>query len=59
MTNAELKAKIKAAGFSLWQIAEQVGICDITLTRWLRSERDTSHQTQIIKALNELISTDE
>lgn len=54
MTNAELKAEIKANGFPLWRIAEQIGVCDLTIARWLRSERDTTHQPQILKALDEL-----
>lgn len=54
MTNCELKQKIKQNGFALWQVAEQIGVCDLTLSRWLRSERDTRNQPKIIKALEEL-----
>ena len=54
MKNSELKQTIKDSGFYLWQIAEEIGVCDMTLQRWLRSERDTSHQDRIIAALNRL-----
>lgn len=54
MKNCELKKLIKENGFFFWQVAEEVGVCEMTLQRWLRSERDTSHQTIIIEALDRL-----
>lgn len=54
MTNAELKQEIRDNGFTLWQVAEQIGICEMSLVRWLRSERDTRNQPKIIKAFEEL-----
>ncbi len=56
MTNSELKQKIKKSGFTLWQVAEQIGISEMSLIRWLRSERDTRNQDKVIKALDELIT---
>lgn len=54
MLNSELKKKIKANGFTLWQIAEQIGVSETSVIRWLRSERDRRNQSKIIKALEEL-----
>lgn len=54
MTNSELKQEIKKSGFTLWQVAEQIGICEMSLIRWLRSERDTRNQSKVIKAFEEL-----
>ncbi len=54
MTNYELKQEIKKSGFTLWQVAEQIGICEMSLIRWLRSERDTRNQSKVIKAFEEL-----
>lgn len=54
MTNAELRQKIKAEGFYLWQVAEAIGISDVTLRKWMRSENDTSHQNAIQSALYSL-----
>lgn len=54
MTNKELKQKIKENGFAQWQIAEEIGVSDMTIQRWLRSERDTRNQHKIIAALEEL-----
>ena len=39
MTNAELKQKIKESRIKMWEVAERVGVSDITLARWLRSEK--------------------
>lgn len=55
MTNTELKRQIKGNGFALWQVAEEIGVCDLTLQRWLRSERDTKNQPKIIEALDRMI----
>lgn len=54
MTNKELKQQIKNDGFSIWQVAEEIGVCEMTLLRWLRSERNTQNQPKIIKALEAL-----
>lgn len=54
MTNRELKQEIKKSGFTLWQIAEQIGVCETSIIRWLRSERDTRNQSKVIKAFEEL-----
>lgn len=54
MKNLELKKLIKENGFFFWQVAEEIGVCEMTLQRWLRSERDTSHQPIIIEALDRL-----
>lgn len=59
MTNAELKSKIQESGFALWQVAEEIGVCDLTLQRWLRSERNTSNQPKIMSALERLINKGE
>lgn len=54
MLNSEIKKQIKENGFAIWQVAEQIGVCDMTLSRWLRSEKDHSKQVIILNALNEL-----
>ena len=54
MTNTELKGQIKKSGFALWQVAEVVGVCELTIQRWLRSDRDTKNQSKIIAAFEQL-----
>ena len=36
MLNAEVKKEIKKNGFTLWQIAEQIGVSETSVIRWLR-----------------------
>jgi len=54
MTNAELKRELKRNEIAYWQVAEIIGVSDMTIQRWLRSERDTRNQHKIIAALEEL-----
>ena len=56
MLNAEVKKEIKKNGFTLWQIAEQIGVSETSVIRWLRSERDCRNQQKVMNALNELKS---
>lgn len=56
MLNAEIKKEIKKNGFTLWQIAEQIGVSETSVIRWLRSERDCRNQQKVMNALNELKS---
>ena len=53
---AEVKKEIKKNGFTLWQIAEQIGVSETSVIRWLRSERDCRNQQKVMNALNELKS---
>lgn len=54
MTNKDIKTLIEKSGFPLWRVADEIGVCDMTLYRWLRSERDTKKQPKIIAALERL-----
>ena len=54
MTNAEVKRELKRNEIAYWQVAEIIGVSDMTIQRWLRSERDTRNQHKIIAALEEL-----
>ena len=51
-----VKKEIKKNGFTLWQIAEQIGVSETSVIRWLRSERDCRNQQKVMNALNELKS---
>lgn len=55
MLNSEIKQQIKESNIRMWEVAEHLGVSDMTLQRWLRSERNTSHQYEIVKAFNELM----
>ena len=58
MKNAEIVKIIKDAGLCLWQVAEKIGVSDVTFRKWLRSEYNTSNQGRILKAIEELKAGD-
>lgn len=54
MTNEKIKEVIKKSGFYKWQIANQIGVCEMTLIRWLRTELSEANKEKIITAIKEL-----
>lgn len=52
--NQEIRAAIRESGKKQWQIAQQIGIGENTLIRWLRSELDEVRKNAIYKAIEEL-----
>jgi DNA-binding XRE family transcriptional regulator len=43
MTNEELKQKIKESNLYQWQVANAVGVSEMTLIRWFRSPITKEH----------------
>lgn len=54
MANQEIREEIKKSGLFKWQIAEQIGICEMSLIRWLRVELPEEKKNRIRKAIKEL-----
>lgn len=52
MTN--IRGIIKESGFPLWRIADRVGVCENTVSRWLRHEPDGERRDRLLRALSEL-----
>jgi transcriptional regulator with XRE-family HTH domain len=52
--NHEIKQSIKSAGLHQYQVADQMGIAETTLVRWLRYELQPERKEQIYKAIKEL-----
>ncbi len=50
----DLKQKIKDAGLYLWQVADEIGICEMTLIRWLRKEPTEEQKQRIFSAIERL-----
>ena len=50
----DLKQKIKDAGLYLWQVADEIGICEMTLIRWLRKEPTEEQKQRIFVAIKRL-----
>ena len=54
MANQDIREEIKKSGFFKWQIAEQMGICEMSLIRWLRVELPEEKKDRIRQAIKEL-----
>lgn len=52
--NKEIRQAISESGAYHWQVAEQLGVHETTLSRWLRVELNESNKQAILKALDEL-----
>ncbi len=54
MNNQEIRIKAKEKGVRLWQIAEKLGVCDMTLTRKLRHELPVDEKTKILAIIDSI-----
>ena len=59
MTNAEIKAKAKGKGVTLWQIADRLGISEPTMTRKMRHELPEAEQTRILSIIDDIATENE
>lgn len=54
MANQGLRKEAKQAGVKIWQIADKMGICDMTLSRRLRYEFSETQKTEMRRIIAEL-----
>lgn len=54
MANEAIREKAKESGVRLWEVAEQIGVSDVTLCRQLRRELPEARQQLILRAIDEL-----
>ena len=52
MANKEIREEIKNSGFFKWQIADKIGICEMSLIRWLRTELTEERKERIRAAIS-------
>lgn len=52
--NTDIRAEAKAAGIFLWQIADRLGFCDMTMSRKLRKELPAEEKARIQQIIAEL-----
>ena len=55
MENKELRDRAKREGVHLWQIALEIGCCDMTLSRWLRVPLSPDKEKRINSAIDAII----
>ena len=51
MSSNEIRAKIKQAGVFQYNIADALGVSEMTLIRWLRKPLSEEKETQILSAI--------
>lgn len=54
--NKEIRNLIEGNNLRYWWVALHMGICEVTFTRWLRTEMSKERKAKTIKAINELIA---
>lgn len=52
--NAEVRNKMTGSGLHQWQVADQIGISEGTLTRWLRTELTGERREKVLDAIDRL-----
>jgi len=56
VSNAEIRAEMKLLGLAIWQVADKVGVCEMTLIRWLRKELSEEKRNRVCLAIEDLRS---
>lgn len=56
MKNNDVRNEIKAAGIFIWEVADVIGISDVTMSKRLRKELSEDQKQQIRDAI-EIIRT--
>ena len=56
MANEEIRSAAKNAKIPLWKIAQEVGISEPTMTRWLRIPLSCEKSEKILSAISKLTS---
>ena len=54
MTGKDIKNLIKKHRLYQWEVAEELGINESTLSRWLRGSFTQEHETTILNAIKSL-----
>lgn len=54
MKNLDIRLQAKSHGLYLWQIAQYLGISEVTLCRWLRFDLTAERRSRIEDAISNL-----
>lgn len=54
VANAEVREKAKAAGVALWRIGAELGVCEMTLIRWLRTPLSAEKERRILEIIEKM-----
>lgn len=51
MCNLDIRDDLKKNGVYQWQVAHELGICEMTLARWLRFEMSEEKKHKVFEAI--------
>ena len=54
LENGRVRAAAKSGGIPLWRIADELGISEPTMTRWLRVPLSTEKEEQMLAVIKRL-----
>lgn len=52
--NTEIRARAKSARVFWWQVAQELGVSESTVIRWLRTELDADGKRMIMDAISRI-----
>ena len=52
--NVDVRFAAWSAGLPLWAVAEELGVCEMTLSRWLRTELPTEKRERVLTTIQTL-----
>lgn len=52
--NAEIRARAKSASVFWWQVAQELGVAESTVIRWLRTELNADSKQKIMDAISKI-----
>ncbi|MBR3311564.1 MAG: hypothetical protein IKG15_07075 [Solobacterium sp.] len=52
--NLEIRQALKRSGLTHWEMADHLGICSDTFSRWLRHELPEADKERILKLIDKL-----
>lgn len=53
-TNEELRRKMKETGVTFWQIADVIGVCEMTISRRFRKELSENEKSEMNSIIDKL-----
>ena len=59
MANQDIREEARKAGVKLWQIADELGISEPTITRLMRKELTAEKKAEILKIIAQLKEVDQ
>ena len=56
LANPEIRERVAREGIPLWRVAQALGVCEMTLQRWLRVPLSEEKETAINRAIDTIIA---